>query len=88
MMRMSSFHHSGQWVSATARLRKSYGENGIGHAGEGVPITLILHHLKFYVGGLEPLEHEVQGPLTELVAISQMSASQAGAVVIVGVVGQ
>jgi hypothetical protein len=28
--------------------------------GEGVPITLIHHHLKFYPGGLEPLEHETE----------------------------
>ena len=34
------------------------------------------------------IAHVVQGPLSEFVAISQLSASQAGAVVIVGVVGQ
>ena len=31
----------------------------MGHPGGEVPIALIHHYLKFYVGGLEPLEHEL-----------------------------
>ena len=31
----------------------------MGHPGGEVPIALIHHHLKFYPGGLEPLEHEI-----------------------------
>ena len=35
----------------------------MGHPGGEVPIALIHHHLKFYPGGLEALEHESTGSI-------------------------